>query len=66
MSGPKKSEVFTPEDTFTKTMSAMRNKFSDMTITCQGKGFPANAAFLSAHSEVFAAMLAHDTREANQ
>ena len=66
MSGVKKSVVPSPDDTFTKTMSAMRNKFSDVTITCQGKRFPANAAFLSAHSEVFAAMLAHDTREANQ
>ena len=52
-------------NTFTKTMSAMREKFSNMTITCQGKRFTANAALLSAHSEVFAAMLAHDTKEAN-
>ena len=50
---------------FAEDMLVMRNKFSDMTITCQGKKFPANVAFLSSRSEVFAAMLAHDTKEAN-
>ena len=53
-------------ESFTKLMSEMRNKFSDMSITCQGKSFPANMTFLSAHSEVFAAMLAHDTKEAKE
>ena len=30
----------------------MRNKFCDLTITCQGKNFPVHRAFLSARSEV--------------
>ena len=54
------------EEEMAESLSVMRHRFSDMSITCRGKSFPANAAFLSARSEVFAAMLSHDTMEANE
>ena len=37
---------------FSEEIASMRNKFCDLTITCQGKNFPVHRAFLSARSEV--------------
>ena len=47
-------------------MSSLRDKVAaDLTITCQGKSFPVHKMLLSARSDVFAAILAHENRETN-
>ena len=58
-------------DSLAIDMSSLRDKaatenFSDLTISCQGKTFPVHKAILSARSNVFAAMLMHDTKEAKE
>ena len=56
-------------ESFVKDMSALRDKasnFSDLNISCQGKSFPVHRALLAARSDVFLAMLMHDTKEANE
>ena len=50
-------------------MSSFRNKganLSDLIVVCQDKTFRVHRTFLTSRSAVFAAMLAHDTKEANE
>ena len=51
-------------DGLAQDISSFRNTEADLAIVCEGKTFPVHSAVLCTRSTVFAAMLKHDTKEA--